>query len=449
MAKAKLDLDDAKAGGSRERAPGMGDLTAVFKFPEKKWVSLRLLPGLQPEAGYWIKTKKKDGKFTKFYTACPSFDYQAQERDSTKYDPWRDLEQQEAAASSGKQDRENALVQFGQHYWMNAIIRSEQKKQPSKLPKPTKEERSSGNKDKDSDSWTPVMVVKIGRSLANKLKELKGLNTVESKKTGAVKAYSVNDPKFGRDIRVYYDSTKAPADQYQVQLGDKRTPLSEEEEAYLTWDMSGIEQTFDKAEVKRDFESWASRNGVKLGKGKKAKDEDDDDSDDDGDDDFDDEDDEPKSKKSKKSKGKPAKKDEDEDEDDDDDEDSDDDDDDEDSDDDSDDDGDDDDSDDDSDDEDDSDDDSDDEDEDDEDEPKPSKKSKGKPAKASKGKPSKKSSDDDDDEDDLDDDDLDDDDEPKPSKKSKGKPAKPEKKAKGKPAKPAKKSKKDDDGWDD
>ena len=409
-----MDLDDYKTNDNT-RAPGMADIAAVYKFPEKKWVQIRLLPGMQPEACYWVTTKKKDGKIAKFMAPCVSYDPAAQERDSTIYDPWRDLQLKEASLiKAGDMAKEEAKVQYASHFWMQAVVRSEQKKQPSKLPKPSKEERSSGFKSKDSDSWTPVYVVKVGRGLAGKLKELKGLNTVESKKTGSIQAFAVNDAKYGRDIRVLYDSSKAPADQYQVQLGEKRTPLTDEELEYLKWDMEGIVIEADPKAVKADYESWASRNGIKTKKGKQVDDEDDAEDDEDADE-----------KPAKKSKGKPSKKAKDEDFDDDD---------------------------------------FDDEDDDDDEDEKPAKKSKGKPAKKSKndfddedddfddededekpakkskGKPAKKAKDDFDDEDedddlDLDDEDEDEDEDEKPAKKSKGK--------------PSKKAKDEDDDFDD
>ena len=454
-----MDLDDGKTSSKRERAPGVRDLVDVYKFPEKKWVSIRLLPGLHSTASYWVRIKKKDGSFTKFNVPARSYDAKAQELDSTIKDPWRDLAnaEREAARAAGDEKgkgkdkgSDTQLVQFSQEWFMEAIIRSAQKQLPGKMPKPTKAEAKSGFKDKDSDSITPVRAVKLGRSLLGKIKELKGLNTVE-KKDGSVQAYAVNDPKYGRDIRVYFDSSKAPADQYQVQLGDKRTPLKEEELAYLRWDLETackIPES-DIKDVMADFESWATRMNVKVKKARKDVDEDED---------FDDEEDE-KPSKSKKSKGKDSKKsnksrdeddedddeddeeedekpskskkprksrDEEEDEDDFDDEDEDEDD--------------------------DEDEDEDDEDDDEDDEkPSKSKKSKGKPVK---GK-SKKSSDDeeddfdDEDEDDFDDEDEDEDDDddeedekPSKSKKSKGKPVK------GK-SKKSKKSSDEDDEDDD
>ena len=336
-----MDLDDAKTGGGRDKAPMPSDLIKLFRFPEKKWVTVRLLPGLMTTGGYWIRTKKKAGGFTKFPTPCPSFDPESQERDSTKYDPWRDLEASERAKNGDKKlERDEVLVQFSRDFFMNAIIRVEQKKEPSTKVKHTATERKTGFKDKDSDSWTPVAGIKLGTSFMGKVKELKGLNTVESSKTGAVKAFAVNDPKFGRDIRVYYDPTKSPADQYNIQLGDKRTPLTEEELEYLTYDLQGLLKPAEvnETELKRDFESWATRNGVKLGKAKaKASEEDDededdedeapkskkkpakkiaDDFDDEDEDDEDDEDDEPKAKKkpAAKSKSKPVEDDEEDDE---------------------------------------------------------------------------------------------------------------------------------------
>lgn len=393
-----MDLDNVKSGNG-DKKPRIEDVASVYKFPEKKWVTVRLIGGVTPNAGYWVKVKTNKGKETKFYTACPSFDPATQERDSTKYDPWGELAASEGSKiKAGTMAKDEAKVQFAVGYFMNAIIRSQQKSKPSSLPKKTKSELKSGFKEKDSDTWTPVNLVKLGKSFIGKVKELKGLNTIESAKTGAVKAFPVNDPKFGRDIRVFYDSDKAPADQYQVQLGDKRTPLSEEELAYLIWDTSILtEQSFVEAAVRADFEGWASRNGVKVkAKSKPVDDEDDEDEepapkkgkkkpaakddDEDFDSDFDDEDEDEKPAPKSKAKSKPAD-DEDEDEDEDD--------------------------------------------FDDEDEEPAPKKSKSKPA-AKKAKPADDKDDfDDEDSDDEDEDDFDDEDdeEPAPKSKSKAKPA--------------------------
>ena len=397
-----MDLDSVKSG-NRDSKPRVGDLLQVYTPPKNKWFKLRLLGGVEPRAGYWVKTKKKDGKSTKFWTPCPSFDPATQERDTTIYDPWRDQENKEyQAVKDGNMDKEERTIQYATEYWMNAIVRAEQKKAPSTLPKHTASERKTKIKEKDSDSWTPVFAIKLGKSFIGKVQGLKGLNTYESSKTGAVKSYSVADAKFGRDINVLYDDSKAPADQYQIQLGDKRTPLTEDELEYLTWDLSVIHNEINEAELKADFSSWANRMGIKTKKAKAEDDEEDDapksknkkkpvaeDDEDDMDDDFDDEDDEPKSKAKSKTKSKPVDEDEEEEDDDFDSEDEDEDED--------------------EDDEDDSDSEEDFDDEEDEEDEPPAKKTKGKaPAKKSK----KPVDEDEDDEDDFDSEDEDEDEPP-------------------------------------
>src|SRR5471030_507707 len=414
MAQKGTDFDEVVTGGGKKAK--ITDKVPVYKFPEKKWVTFRLFGSIYTYGGYWMQYKSKEGKKGRFYTPISSYNPETQQREASIYDPWRDL-----LASQVDVKKEDQLGNFTKQGFMNGISRKMQKDAPRKLPKIGKKEAKSGFKEKDSDSWTPVVPLRLTTSVLGKLKEQGALNVVEKK--GQSKAYPVTHEKYGCDVRIYYDSSKAPADQYQVVISDKKTPLTEEELEYLKWDLSDLESAPSKEEVKADFENWAKRNGVKL-KSKKSRDEDDE---------YEevDEDDEHKSKKSKgKKKKAKSKKPDDENEDEDDLDDNDDDD------------LDDDDDDDDDDDEpkkkkgkkksksDDDDDDDDLDDDDEEDEPK-SKKSK-KPAKV-KGK-SKSKKDEDDEDDDLDDDD--DEDEPK-SKKSKDK-------VKGK-----KKSKSDDDEDDD
>jgi hypothetical protein len=402
------DLDEAKTSSKSERLPSMPDLCEVYKFRAKKWDTVRLLKGIVSTAGYWVKTKSKDGKKTVFYTVCPSYDPATQERDTTKYDPWRDLQDAETAKFEAEgldkaKAREKGHIQYAQYFWMNAIIRSIQKSMPASLPKHTSKERKSGFKDKESDSWTAVRVIRVGKSLAEKIKKLKGLNIVESS-SGATKPFSLDDPKFGRDVRIQHDPDAAPSDQYSVAMGEKRMKLTEDELAMLTWDLEGSAAkcmvVAEEKEIKRDFDSWASRNGIKVAGKKKAKPTDDDEEED--------EEEAPKKKGKKVVAKKSTKKksksdDDDEDEDEEDDEES----------------------------------EEDDEDEE-EDEPAPKKKAKAKPAV--KGKKAKPADDDDDDFDEDDEESEDDDEEEAPKKGKKAAPAK-------KPVK--KKSKSDDDDEDD
>jgi hypothetical protein len=377
-AKGWRDMDEIPQGNG-EKAARPGDLVNVAQFKSGKWVPIRLLPGVMTQAQYWVNTKKKDGNKARFPVPVPGFDSHAGSQDSEAYDPWRTAGEK-LNVYADDPSKSNVVVQFSKSFWMNAIIRPEQENEPAKSPKLTKQERETGFKDKDSDSWTPVQVVRLPKSFIDRVNGLKTMNVKRNKKTGTTESYSMSHAKYGCDILVKYNADASPASQWEVQKGD-RTPLTEEEQAYLIWDLDLLANpVVTEEETKREFKSWCTRNKIKLDgdesddeddedtpkkskKSKKAVDDDDDefddpkpkkkskksrDEDEDEDDDFDED---PKPKKSKKSR------------------------------------------------------DEDDEDDEDEDDPKPSKKSK-------KSKPV----------DDEDDDDFDDEDDPKPAKKKKSKP---------------------------
>lgn len=260
-----MDLDDAPTGGSRQERHDIKDYLDIYAWPKKpQYVRVRLLPGVFSNANYWVKTKKRDGSIANFSVPCPSFDRETAQRDSTIYDPWADH-----VAGRGE-DKDKAPVSYNSYFYVNAIIRSKQEK--TRPGKPTKAERKSGFKDKDSDTVTPVCVLRLSGGLLGKIKDLKELNTRKTK-SGEVRAFAVNDTKFGRDILIKFDGSKAPADMYQVMPADKAEALTEEELEYLVWDIAGAMppvQTED--EVRTTYQDWAKRSGLAK---KVAKDEDD------------------------------------------------------------------------------------------------------------------------------------------------------------------------------
>ena len=260
-----MNLDDASPKNKGDKQPRLEDQATVYKFPPGKFVTIRLLQGMNSQANYWVRTKKRDGSASKFSTGCPSYDAATQNRDSSIYDPWRDLAAaQYAEVRAGTRTKEDIQVQFGMKYLFNAIIRSDEKAKPARLPKHTREESSTGHKERDSDSWTPVQIVRLPPSIVAKIKDLKNLNVVESRKTGSVKSFSLDDPRFGRDIRIQHNPDKPPSDQYTIQQADERTELDDDQTAYLTWDLESICATsFDEAAVRADYESWAERAGIK------------------------------------------------------------------------------------------------------------------------------------------------------------------------------------------
>ena len=289
------DFDTVKTSNRKERQ-SIEDNINLFRFPEGKWVTLRLVGGLFSYATYWCKVDNKDPKSTKrFSVVSPSWDPTTQEFDSTIYDPWRDLNDSQPYDKDDKDFRNKQLVQIQKRFYLNAISRAAQKNAPSRLPKPTAGEREAGFKDKDSDTWTPYVVVGMSPGLVQKIKELSDLNTVESKKTGATKPYPVSNDKYGRDVRVKYDSSKPPANMYEVQLGE-RSALTEEELAYLQWDLSELVTPASETENRRDFEGWAQRMGIKTNKKRKHEVEEFDDEELDDDVESDEDDEEPKKK---------------------------------------------------------------------------------------------------------------------------------------------------------
>lgn len=377
--KSNKTFEDAKSGN--DRAPRVTDLVDVLQFPANEWVSLRFVGPTVSYGIHWIETLNKQQKKTSFPKVCLAYDDKTEELDSTRECPW-------CEADSEK-------IRFSPEYYSNAIVRSLQEEEPSKLKEPTKKEAKTGFKEKGSKTWTPVRAVRLTRTLIRELKKLSSLNRAKDKKTGESKSFPLSHPKYGCDIQIMYDpNEKTPAKKYMVQKGE-RTALTSEEQEYLLWSIEGMQEPDSLKDSTKDFERWAEKmddggkKNKKKGKGKDDEDEEDDDEDED-------EEDEPKKGKGKKGappkKGNKKKDDDDEDDDEDDEDDV-----------------------------------SDDDDDEDE-----------KPAKGKKGGKKSKASDDDDDEDDDDDDEDEDEDEPK-----KGKGKKPAAKGKGK------KSSKDDDDDDE
>jgi hypothetical protein len=428
-----MRLGDAKPQTRGDNAR-LEDLVEVVKMANGKWVQLRIIPSdVLSYRQHWInilasKTKRE----VRIPKLCLAHNPNTEELEGEC--PYCGIDSQTSTA-----------------YLVNVIVRQLQDDAPAKN-RVTKEERESGFKNMESDSWTPVRVLRLTSGLMKKVQELKGLNKVKGK--DGVKTFDVDHPKFGMDINIKYDGNAKGPEKYQINTGE-RSPLTEEEMQYLKWHLDeelitqmGLESLSEaKKELGRmqivgaeefdgddDEDDLSSKKKKPAGKKpapskKRPVDEDDDeddafdddeddepapkkkaadkkpapskkrpadDEDDEDDEDFDDEDDEPAPRKKPVSKKRPV--DEDEDDEDEDDEDFD--------------------------------------DEDDEDdEPAPSKKPAGKKPAPSKKRPADE---DDEDDDDFDDDDEDDeDDEPAPRKKPADKKPAPSKKPSSSKKRPA------------
>lgn len=251
---AGVSFDDAKTNTRPERTR-ITDLITLFKWPERKWVTVRFYPELHSYATGWVKSKTKDGKAVKFPAVLRSYDPATMEFDSTIYDPWYELY---LAEKDVKQDER--MIQVSKKFYGNMIVRKLQNGKPEKPSKPTPEEKESGFKEKDSETWTCWSAFALPPGAIGKIKELKGLNVVESRKTGKSREYAVTDLDFGCDVKVYFDPDKDPASQYTFQLGE-RTAITDEELADLRWDTSNLEPNIpDEKTVRADYEQWAKRN---------------------------------------------------------------------------------------------------------------------------------------------------------------------------------------------
>lgn len=376
--------------------PRPEDIVDILKLPNDEWLTARAVGPVVAVGGHWVNLEppKKDKMPKAFPVPCLAFDPNTEERDSTKKCPW-------CADTSG-------WVRNALDYWQNFIVRSLEEDMPSKPKEHTKKEKKTGFKEKSSKSWTPCRALRIAPGFMRDFKKQASLNRHLSKKTGEKKAFPLSHDKFGVDVELMYAPQEQAAKKYSVSKGDKRSPLTEEQQEYLLQPIESLSKVIQltaqaeeagvdaadllKAELKKqekEYADWLKRMKKKY-KGEFGSDGESDDEESEDDDDEDDDKPKGKGKKGKKSSAK-AKSRDDDDEDEDSDEDDDDfavkkgkskksksrDEDDE-----------------------DEDEDSDDDDEDEDDEPPKSK-------KKSKGKKSKKSRDEDEDDDDEDEDDDD------------------------------------------
>ena len=246
-----FDADEVHVPSSNESRPRPDELVDILEL-SKKWRPIRPIGQIFPYGIHWVTTTKRDGGKGSFPTPCVAFDPETGERDSTKHCPWCEY------MENHKGTKENpSLVRFTTDYWMNVIDRRAQEDAPSKRPRLEPEEKESGFKSKDSDSWTPVRAHRLNGQDLRKMRSLRDLNTHKIK--GKTETMSVFSPEYGRDVNVVYDKEdKVPTNRFKVNLGD-HTPLTEEEANYLIWDLSSLSDIPSEAEANAEYSRWAKR----------------------------------------------------------------------------------------------------------------------------------------------------------------------------------------------
>lgn len=314
------DFDDVPVSGS-EKPPQVKELVSLLEFSDK-FTTLRLVGKLFAYGTHWVNVKKRDGSRTSFPTACLAFDPETGQRDSTKKCPWCDHEREHPQPKDQADRNKFFGSSFSTDYYVNAISRTLQKRIGTTLDTPTKIEAKTGFKQKDSDTQTPFVVLRLTPSLVRSIKGLKELNVHEDE-NGDSTAYAITHPKFGCDVSIKYDKDAAGAAKYPVQIGSA-APLKAVEKKFLQWDLSDLVQSRSYEEELVEYKRWAEKLG--FGSKKKSSKDIDEEDEDTGLDDEDEEDEKPVKKITKPVAKKPAKpkyeeEDEDEDEDPDEDED--------------------------------------------------------------------------------------------------------------------------------
>jgi hypothetical protein len=314
---------DTKPSVGRQDAPKITDVVEMLDWPKNgKGAVLRLVGAVVSRGVHKVKVKKKDGSETEITKTCLAYDVDTEDRDTTKPCPYCKMAAEEQ--------------RFSKIYFVNGLVRELQEDKPTKLKKPTSEEVKTGFKEIDSDSWTPARVVRVPSSLALRIKQLGEKNIVVNKAKGTKKAFTAMDVKYGFDLDMSFDKKLPPANMYSADRtespsGDKYSPLSEEEQDMLLWNIEEVYPAESLADAKREVAGIRSRMGngpaedsdddeddepkSKKIKGKMKIDADEDDEDDDLD--LDDEDDEPPAKSKKPAAKKKVVDEDDEDEEDD------------------------------------------------------------------------------------------------------------------------------------
>ncbi len=250
------DFSEVRTNTGGDKSPSIREQVDQFKFPPDKFVTVRIISPVYMYAGYWVATKKKDGSPAKFYMPSPSYDPDSQSFDTTKFDPFFEISKGEKGV-----ERDARMVQIQKYGYCNAIIMHEEARRPERIPRPTEQELATGFKEKDSDSWTPVKVLRLSSTMMEQIQGIAQTNVVTNRNTGETKSMSIAHPKFGMTIRIKHSPKKPAASQYQILPGE-RMPLSERQLKYLTWDLSDLERPEPEDRIRESYDRWAEKMGL-------------------------------------------------------------------------------------------------------------------------------------------------------------------------------------------
>nr|DAF93482.1 MAG TPA: hypothetical protein [Myoviridae sp. ctshb19] len=283
---------------SRNDSTKLDELVDIIQWPKNKYFPFRILPIMPLQVRQvWIKlwagAKGKEKREVNIPRYAIDFDPNDPET------PKKGVKCPYMALAEKFKGQKEKPVRASDFWLFNVIDREMQEEgPPRKASKPTKEEKKTGFKDINSETWTPVRVARLTMTSINRLQELSEENKVKDKKTGKTAQYDVSDAKYGFDVKLKFKPDAAGTDKYTIDKADGPSKLTEEEQGYLTWNLT--EELLDAsgrmtpAQAKEDVKRMEIIGGEDL--------------------DEDDEDDEDEDEKPKKKKKKSTSLDDDEDE---------------------------------------------------------------------------------------------------------------------------------------
>ena len=170
-------------------------------------------------------------------------------------------------------------------YMCEVIDRNEQEKQPARM-NISKQEESSGIKDPDSSSWTPVKILVLPKTAWKLLCDLKEGNAYRFLETGTGKYVLYNDenkkkypdcpvikhrfpvdhPKFGCDVSIAYrQNEKSFVNRYSIQMQKDKSPITEEESNYLVYNLDFNKLVKEMGiETEQEANSWFEKNAHRI-----------------------------------------------------------------------------------------------------------------------------------------------------------------------------------------
>lgn len=235
------------------------EVIELCDLPGDEWVTVRFLPtNIVSMKNHWIKIRTKTNKEVNLPRLCLSHSLDGS--NTPRLDENGEaIECPYCTLQHGNRES-GAPANASANFYANAIVREIQEDEPRKKAKHSRSEEKTGFKEVKSKSWTPVRMVRLTNTMVARIQEIGENNRAKNKKTGKTVAYDVTDAKYGIDLRIKYKPKASGSDKYTIDAdGSERTPLTEEEKAYLTFNIDetvmGLIGLRTPAEAEEDFKS--------------------------------------------------------------------------------------------------------------------------------------------------------------------------------------------------